>query len=41
MAKSKDSRKEKKKPKKEVVEPGQTIAVASSKGGVNINKPKE
>ena len=41
MAKGLGKRKEVKKPKKEVVKPGQTIAVASSKGGLNVNKPKE
>lgn len=41
MAKGKDSRKEVKKPKKEAAKAVTTIAVASSKGGLNVNKPKE
>ncbi len=41
MAKGKNSRKEVKKPKKEAAKAVTTIAVASSKGGLNVNKPKE
>ncbi len=41
MAKGTGARKETKKPKKEKVKPGQTIAVASTKGGLNVNKTKE
>lgn len=41
MAKGKNSRKEVKKPKKEAAKPVTTISVASSKGGLNVNKTKE
>ena len=41
MAKGMNKRKDVKKPKKEVAKPATTIAVASSKGGLNVNKPKE
>lgn len=41
MAKGMNKRKEVKKPKKEAAKAPTTIAVASSKGGLNVNKTKE
>lgn len=41
MAKGMNSRKEVKKPKKEKVKPGQTVAVSAGKNAVNVSKPKE
>ena len=41
MAKGMNKRKDVKKPKKEAAKAVTTIAVASSKGGLNVNKPKE
>ena len=41
MAKGMNKRKEVKKPKKEAAKATTSIAVASSKGGLNVNKPKD
>lgn len=41
MAKGMNKRKETKKPKKEVAKAATTIAVAGTKGGLNVNKAKE
>lgn len=41
MSKGMDRKKETKKPKKEAAKAVTTIAVASSKGGLNVNKTKE
>ena len=41
MAKGMNKRKEVKKPKKEAAKATTSIAVASTKGGLNVNKPKE
>ena len=41
VAKGMNKRKDVKKPKKEAVKAPTTIAVASSKGGLNVNKTKE
>lgn len=41
MTKGMNRKKETKKPKKEAAKPVTTISVASSKGGLNVNKTKE